>query len=180
MKGRPRRVENEVAGHISKYLATLGLGEVKRIPVLGRTGPDIEIWPKLQVAVDVKSRKAVPKSYKLYGKHLQTWSYEGWWQVGCKLCHLDMLFDIENFVHHLDRKGSAVTAKWLGHMWDWCQEEWGKYGIEEELIVPALVLHWPGTPVKNSTFIIYERHRRYLDDRRKRINDLRHGASDNQ
>lgn len=59
MKRRPRRVEQKVAEHLTAFFAHLGLPEVKRIPVLGRTGPDIEI-NEFGLIVDVKSRQSVP------------------------------------------------------------------------------------------------------------------------
>lgn len=183
MKGRPRSVENKVALHISKFLATLDLEPVERIPVLGRTGPDIDVWPGLQVAVDVKSRKACPKSYKLYGPHLQTWGHEvdneEIYYIGCRLGDLSMLFDVENIVMHMVRPASKVVSGWMGHMSEWTLEQ-EVNGYFEDFIVPALVLHWPSTPVKNSTFLIYEHDRSLLDARRKWIDNLRHGASNNQ
>lgn len=190
MKGRPRRIENEVAKHISRYLAKFNLEEVGRIPVLGRTGPDIDVWPVFKIAVDVKSRKAIPQSYKLHGRHLQEWAindedWDGWPQIGCRLCDLDLLFDTENVSMHLYRNMSSTVAFWLNHMSQWCGIEVTKEVGKPMVVshpdnIPALVLHWPGTPVKNSTFVIYEPHRRVINDRRKRIDDLRHGASDNQ
>lgn len=188
MKGRPRRIEREVALHLSKYLATLGMGPVERIPVLGRTGPDVDVFPGLQIAVDVKSRKAIPKSYKLYGKHIQTWvdpheEWDGWRQIGCRLCDLDLLFDAENVSMHLERRMSSTIAAWLNHMSQWCGIEVVKEAgkpmvVSEPDNIPALVLHWPGTPVKNSTFLIYEPHRSLIDDRRREcLNNLQLSAS---
>jgi len=174
MRGRPRRIEREVALHITQYLAELGLGAVERIPILGRTGPDITVWPGLQIAVDVKSRKAIPQSYKLYGKHIQTWtSYRPpWIQVGSRLCDLDLLFDIENVEMHLTRNGSKTIGGWLDHMWEWCMDE------PAGDVLPALVLHWPGTPVKHSTFVIFKYHRSIIDDRRREcLDNLRLSAS---
>ena len=175
MKGRPRSVENKVAGHISTWLAKYDISPVSRIPVLGRTGPDIDVWPKFLVAVDVKSRKACPKSYKLYGSHLQTWGHEvdgeEIYYIGCRLSDLGMLFDVENIVMHMCRPASKVVSGWMGHMSEWTLEQ-EVNGYFESQKVPALVLHWPNTPVKNSTFLIYESDRSLLDARRKCINDL--------
>ncbi|MGW8178415.1 MAG: hypothetical protein ACWGQW_06570 [bacterium] len=175
MKGRPRRVENEVAKHVSKFLAGYDLPEVERIPVLGRTGPDIGVWPVFKVAVDCKSRLAVPKGYKLYGDHLQQWERNGHWEVGCRLGDLERLFDAENFVEHLQRDASVTVQGWLEHMDKWCRDP-ARSGSQ---YIAALVLHWPNTPIINSTFVIHNDDRRLLDARRKqRIDDLQHSASD--
>ena len=60
MKARPRSVENEVAKYLSRKFAALELDPVERVPVLGRAGPDVSI-NQSQLAIDVKSRKEVPK-----------------------------------------------------------------------------------------------------------------------
>lgn len=60
MKARPRRAENRVAEVLSKIFSDVGKSPVKRIPVLGREGPDIT-WNEVKLIVDVKSRKANPK-----------------------------------------------------------------------------------------------------------------------
>ena len=174
MKGRPRRIEREVALHLSRYLATLGMGPVNRIPVLGRTGPDVDVLPGLQIAVDVKSRKANPKNYKLYGNHLQFWGAGELAQVGSRLSDLKTLFDVENISMHMYRNKSITVSDWLAHMSEWTLEQ----EISGVRIIPALVLHWPGTPVKFSTFLIYESDRSAIDDRRREcLNNLQLSAS---
>lgn len=187
MKARPRRVENQVATEINKYLATYDLPEVERIPVLGRTGPDITLWPSFNVAVDVKSRKANPKGYMVSSGTIRYWwAYgdHGFGEcygsansmLGVQLKDLDLLFDIENPILSINRAASKRVDKWLSHMLEWCTEQERK---KNYYCLPALVLHWPGTPIKNSTFIIYDEDRRALDDRRReRINNLRFCTSD--
>ena len=64
MKARPRRAEREVARHLSSFFEALGLPAVERIPVLGRTGPDIT-WNEFKLIVDVKSRLSVPKGISI-------------------------------------------------------------------------------------------------------------------
>ncbi len=61
MKARPRCVERSVAEALSSILNT----PVERIPVLGRTGPDLTYHPPLNLIVDVKSRINVPVSISL-------------------------------------------------------------------------------------------------------------------
>ena len=48
-----------MAEHLTAFFNSLGLREVHRIPVLGRTGPDIEI-NEFGLIIDVKSRLSVP------------------------------------------------------------------------------------------------------------------------
>ena len=55
-------MENRVAAYLSALFAGIGLSPVERIPVLGRTGPDLTI-NELGLVVDVKSRQACPKMY---------------------------------------------------------------------------------------------------------------------
>ena len=62
MKARPRAVENRVANALSALFVQIGALPVERIPVLGRTGPDITL-NELKLVVDVKSRLECPKSY---------------------------------------------------------------------------------------------------------------------
>src|SRR5512139_3927572 len=59
MKQRPRRVEREVASLLSDFFRSIGCSPVERIPVLGRTGPDMTI-NEVGLVVDVKSRLEVP------------------------------------------------------------------------------------------------------------------------
>ena len=60
MKARPRSVENRVANMLNDVFAAMDCS-VQRIPVLGRSGPDISL-NELQLVVDVKSRLEVPKA----------------------------------------------------------------------------------------------------------------------
>ena len=59
MKAAPRRSEREITRHLNMFFIEMGLSEVERIPVLGRTGPDISI-NEMKWVVDAKSRKSVP------------------------------------------------------------------------------------------------------------------------
>lgn len=182
MKARPRKVENRVAEEISEFLKEYDLPEVERIPVLGRTGPDISVWPSFKVAVDVKSRKANPKGYITKYDAISQWGWLGdgigELTVGCRLENLDLLFDIENPTPELNpRPASKVVSRWLFHMLEWCTEQESKNDFYN---LPALVLHYSHQPVAHSTFVIYKEDRRALNDRRKRINDLRLRAGDEQ
>jgi hypothetical protein len=56
-------MENAAAGELNKIFTRYGHDPVERIPVLGRTGPDLTYNDTVKLIVDVKSRKEVPKSY---------------------------------------------------------------------------------------------------------------------
>ena len=59
MKNAPRRAENAIAALLSEKFAQIGAAPVERVPVIGRTGPDITI-NEIGLVVDVKNRKEVP------------------------------------------------------------------------------------------------------------------------
>jgi hypothetical protein len=177
MKARPRRVENKVAEFLTEYLQSRfgSVSKVERIPVLGRAGPDIDILPVYRIAIDVKSRKANPIRYKLNKGTLRYFwgdgfihieNKSGWVRhphIACRLDDLDLLFDTENEETD-NRPGTKTVSNWLVHMDEWCDEN--------KPILPALVLHWPGTAIKRSAFVILDGDRRTLNDRRERFNDL--------
>jgi len=57
---RWKRVEVRVAEILSEIFSDAGKDPVERIPILGRTGPDIS-HNQIELIVDVKSRHQVPK-----------------------------------------------------------------------------------------------------------------------
>ena len=59
MKATPRKAEREIALVFSQFFSDIGMSPVERIPILGRTGPDITI-NEANLVIDVKSRKSVP------------------------------------------------------------------------------------------------------------------------
>lgn len=61
MKTTPWRAETRVASILSALFRQYGLGDVKRVPITGRTGPDIEI-NSAGLCMEVKSWKAIPVS----------------------------------------------------------------------------------------------------------------------
>ena len=140
MKRRPRRIESEVAKHLSKEFAKLKLDPVERVPVIGRTGPDISI-NQSKLAIDVKSRLEVPKIM---------WCHHGatkWGKtdplVAVRLCEFEKLFV------DLPRSEAIVPPKtvrgYLEHMAAWSDEH-----------IPAIVLHRPRIRIANAIFVIRE------------------------
>ena len=137
MKARPRRIENRVAQVLTAQFEPLGLSPVERIPVLGRRGPDLT-WNEIKLIVDVKSRKACPKSFFHEGlfRHQKL--------LACPVG------DITVFNCDLmgDLPASKQVNRWFHHM-----DEWTK--AEMPSGITALVLHLPGLPVGRSALVIH-------------------------
>ncbi len=149
MKGRPRRVEREVAAHLSKIFSDIGNTPVERIPVLGRTGPDIT-WNSIKFIVDVKSRKAVPACMLASDYELLTT------EDGLLGFRLDQMSHItEDWMTEPATQSSKTVKDWLDHM-----NEWTK--VHEPDGISAIILHRPGMPIGNSTVIIFNSSRSAL------------------
>lgn len=148
MKGRPRRTEREVASHLSEYYKTLGLTPVKRVPIIGRTGPDIEI-NELGLIVDVKSRKSVPKTPMPEQEEIVY--CPGVW-IGARLEDIDLLAgypEVPNGECDYARKIKPYKSiiGWLDHMDEWTQ-------LNRPNDISALVLHRTGGYISNSLVVI--------------------------
>ncbi len=152
MQARPRSVENRVAEALSEHYQRLGLPAVDRIPVLGRTGPDITFHPELPLIVDVKSRQGVPK--QLFFPILGPFTFDN--MVAVRLSCLSMLWDREGHTAYLDYAYKTVRD-WLEHMDEWTREEQPE-GIS------CIVLHRPETPIGNCVAVISQTNRRRLFD----------------
>lgn len=161
MKGRPRRIEREVAFELSSFFSVLGLDKVKRVPILGRTGPDIET-NSFQLVVDVKSRQSVPKT-PLPDKNEIVICSDKW--AGVRLGQLPLLADVNHFYIETEAnvrqvKNSVVIQRWLDHMDEWTQANMPN-GIS------GLVLHKSGGRmwVKHSLALIKLTHTGAFHDR---------------
>ena len=137
MKPRPRSVEREVSELLSEIYLRHGYSPVKRIPTLGRIGPDIEI-NEAQFVIDAKSRIAVPQSHLLdkgvmgvFGEY-----------VGVRIGELER----ESFKSQLVRP-SLIVLSWLKHMDEWTRE-FMPNGIS------VVILHKPRTKIANATFVV--------------------------
>lgn len=151
MKARPRRVEREVAERLSRFSSKFGFKPVERVPVLGRTGPDITI-NELGLVIDVKSRLSVPKEYVLGKGEYRIFDY----LLGVRLCEIERLFE---FVPTpIARVPSIQVARWFRHM-----DAWRK--TYHERGITALVLHRPGMVYDHSTFLIHRNLRRVFYER---------------
>lgn len=152
MKARPRSVERHVAAFLSEQFAQLGLSAVERIPVLGRTGPDISI-NELGLVIDVKSRLEVPKTYFMWSDCIVDFP-DKHRLLGIRLHNFFMIFDTGTKVQY-SNFSSVLVEKYYAHMDEWTKEEYPS-GIT------CLVLHRPKMPIGKSLLIISEQDRRRL------------------
>ena len=110
MKARPRAVENRIAEALNVHFEYLGLAPVERIPVLGRTGPDLTT-NEMNLVVDVKSRLEVPK--ELYFPLLIPFSFDR--LVAVRLCAFLSLLDCECSAAPLDFTSKIVRGYYRAH-----------------------------------------------------------------
>ena len=139
MKRRPRRIESEVAKHLSKEFAKLKLDPVERVPVIGRTGPDISI-NQSKLAIDVKSRLEVPKAmwkFKRLGKFGDL--------LAVRICEFERIL---SDVPRLEAPLPKTVKAYMDHMAEWSSDH-----------IPAIVVHRPGMWVANAIFLIREADR---------------------
>lgn len=82
--------------------------------------------------------------------------------IGVRLKDIPLLFTDDK--PSQNRPQSKTVDKWLLHMDTWT--------VENEKKVPhgvsMIVLHWPNTYVENSTLVMYEHDRSYLNERYNR------------
>lgn len=157
MKARPRSVENRIAEAMNVHYLKLRASPVERIPVLGRTGPDLTI-NELKMVVDVKSRKEVPKA--IFFPLMGPFTFDG--MVAARLCNLPSLWDLEWGTALLDYS-SKIIRDYLEHM-----DEWTK--AHEKDGISCVVLHRPEMPIGSSVVIIHSINRRRLFEYAERYN----------
>lgn len=149
LKARPRSVENRVAEELSRHFTLLGLPPVERIPVLGRTGPDLTV-NALKLVVDVKSRIEVPK--RLFFPIQIPFSFDCFMAV--RLCNLETLWS-DPFASAPIDFSSALVMKYWNHM-----EEWTAARMEGG--ISCVVLHRPEMPIGAAVAVIHQNSRRRL------------------
>ena len=137
MKSRPRRVEREIAKILTEKFIQHGYDPVERIPVLGRTGPDISL-NAFGLVVDVKSRIQVPK--------------------GCIVNEATMFGDLIGIpvseMDHLIEPVSDGPVSILVQRWFWHMDLWRVSKAPSG--ITALVLHRPKLPYGESILIIHK------------------------
>lgn len=141
MKPRPRAAENGIAREINNIFIPLGFSEVKRIPVLGREGPDLTI-NETGLVIDVKSRKQCPSKFFSRENYLQT-------QGNIPICavSIENLPNLQNLTQ-VETFGSVMVRRWLDHM-----DNWRK--TEKPEGISAIILHRPRLPYGKSMFVFY-------------------------
>lgn len=151
MKARPRAVENRVADALNEHFKSLVVSPVERIPVLGRTGPDITL-NELGIVIDVKSRKEISKA--VFFPMIDVFQFDGFHAV--RLANFNLLWDSPAFPEppRLDF-ASKTIADYLNHMEDWTQ-------VHAPSGVSCVVLHRPEMPIGASVAVIYSTSRRRL------------------
>jgi hypothetical protein len=158
MKARPRSVENRTADALNEHFARLGMTPVERIPVLGRTGPDLSI-NEMKLVVDVKSRIEVPKA--LFFPLLVPFRFDG--MVGVRVKCLNTLWEENAQLRCGDDCpdtapldfSSKTVRDYLAHL-----EEWTRENCADG--VSCVVLHRPDLPIGSSVAIIQSHSRRRL------------------
>ena len=143
MKARPRRAENRVAEILSDFFVANGLSPIERIPVLGRTGPDLTI-NEANLIVDVKSRQSCPKG--IFRAVEETGKARRPELAAFRLETLQESL-VESQGVYVPMKTSKMVFDWLGHMDDWTQENTNA-GIS------AIVTHRPQLPYGNSVLVV--------------------------
>jgi hypothetical protein len=146
MKAAPRNAEREIARILSEFFVSLGMSSVERIPVLGRTGPDITI-NEFGLVVDVKNRLEVPKGY----------FHDGLTSFGELLGFpISEMNSVKGEPAEEWPASKTVTA-WFWHMDEW-RVKYCKQGIT------ALVLHRPNQrmPFGKSMVIISKLQKEYF------------------
>lgn len=144
MKSRPRRAENRVAEILSDFFIANGLAPIERIPVLGRTGPDLTV-NEANLIVDVKSRQSVPQH-----------PFNAVSKTGKAKNASLALFQLSSLQETLLSsqgqftlcKTSKTVLGWLDHMHAWTQANTSG-GIS------ALVLHKPQMPYGSAVLVLY-------------------------
>jgi hypothetical protein len=147
MKARPRSIERLVAEYLSReFFTPHGLSPIERIPILGRSGPDLST-NELGLAIDVKSRIEVPKSlfFPASCPFLFTQSpKDATYFVGVPLRYIATLYG--STLGTLDYHSQLVERYWK-HMDKWTRE-YQPDGIS------AIILHRPTEPIGSAVFVI--------------------------
>ena len=141
MKPRPRAVENRVAAYLTDLFVRSGLSPVARIPVLGRTGPDITL-NELKLVIDVKSRLECPKTY-----FTDSVCSDFAFRI-IPLCALAPFLAGRVPPRELSFTSALVRGYW-SHM-----DEWRRANEPEG--ITAIIMHRPKMPVGRAVLIISE------------------------
>jgi hypothetical protein len=140
LKAVPRRAENATAKQLNILFNELGLDLVERLPVTGRTGPDISL-NDIKLVVDVKSRQEIPASW-LAGPGEVIF---GDGMIGVRIPDVGKLEGLRR----RKVRSSRIVRAYLEHMHEWTIQKC-KNGIS------AIALRRPGMRSDATTVIIFE------------------------
>ena len=141
MKQRPRRAENGIARELNEIFLPLGYSEIKRIPVLGRDGPDLTI-NETGLVVDVKSRQQCPSTYFCVETLLITNGHPAMGLVAIQILPEVSKIKTRSAFH------SRLVSRWLAHMDEWREKEYPNG-------TSVIVLHRPGLPYGKAMAAFY-------------------------
>jgi hypothetical protein len=159
MKRGPRQAETRFADYLSLHFGALGLSPVERVPVIGRTGPDItfnELW----LAIDAKRREEVPISAWKLTDTCTIVEYADGICVS-QLKNFSRLLTSEDPPQKINEKSTKTISGYLEHMAGW------KFHHKDmpELLrgaIPAVVCRKTGGRTANALFVIYKEDLRLL------------------
>lgn len=142
MKARPRRAERKIAEILSDFFSLYGYSPVERVPVIGRTGPDLQI-NDFELIVDVKSRLEVPKGV-IFDRLVCFGDYFA--------VPLEMLGELPISEAEPVLFSSVQVDQYYNHMDEWTVKH-------HPSGITALVLHRPKMPFGKAMFILKNRRR---------------------
>jgi len=165
MKSRPRRAENRIAQILSDFFCEHGLSPIERIPVLGRTGPDLTI-NESGLVIDVKSRQSCPIS--VFKALERTGRARNRHHSAFQLDRLEEALLSE--AQYMPLRFSKTVDGWLDHMEEWTGQEapWG---------ISALVLHRPQMPYGQGALVLARSDVRTLQERIRHPNMIGGGEA---
>lgn len=161
MQSRPRRVENKIAEELSAFFSENSLNPVERIPILGRTGPDLTI-NQSGLVLDVKSRQSCPQG--VFNAVEETGKAKSKSLAIYQLDRLQETF-LEQQGLYMTCRDSKMVLTWLCHMQEWTDENmpWGTSG---------LILHKPELPYGKSVLVLCQSDVGLVRDRILNRNDI--------
>lgn len=150
-RARWKGVETRVARKLNEILSDVGnFSLIERIPILGRTGPDLTI-NETGLVIDVKSR-AIISAQMFPAKYEAIQSGD---LVSLRLNQMDRGVYLWSKTKKNENK--QVTS-WYEHMDEWTQKN-SPDGIS------CIILHWPGMPIGNAAMVIHQKDLRRLYDK---------------
>lgn len=140
MKARPRGAENRIVDVLNELFERHGYAKVERIPVLGRTGPDISI-NETKMVIDVKSRKSCPIS--------MMHQFFVYYSDGLCTIPVSRIPELIRYSPQPANSYSVTVKNWLDHMDEWTKEN-------EPDGLSGIVLHKPGLDFDKAVLVFYE------------------------